>query len=63
MKQGVDESYAPGVRLDEWEDDGSEAFDQLFKRLQENGLARVGSTSLDFCWVSLQYNDVKPYKA
>lgn len=36
MKQGVDESYAPGVRLDEWEDDGSEAFDELFKQLQEN---------------------------
>ncbi len=36
MKQGVDESYAPGVRLDEWEDDGSEAFDTLFKQLQEN---------------------------
>ena len=35
MKQGVDESYAPGVRLDEWEDDGSEAFDRLFQRLQE----------------------------
>ena len=31
MKQGVDESYAPGVRLDEWEDDGSEAFDQLIQ--------------------------------
>ena len=36
MKQGVDESYAPGVRLDEWEDDGSEAFDKLFKQLQES---------------------------
>ena len=36
MKQGVDESYAPGVRLDEWEDDGSKAFDELFKRLQES---------------------------
>ena len=35
MKQGVDESYAPGVRLDEWEDDGSDAFDGLFKQLQE----------------------------
>ena len=36
MKQGVDESYAPGVRLDEWEDDDSEAFDRLFKQLQEH---------------------------
>ena len=35
MKQGVDESYAPGVRLDEWEDDGSEEFDRLWKRLRE----------------------------
>ena len=35
MKQGVDESYAPGVRLEEWEDDGSEDFDELFKQLQE----------------------------
>ncbi len=34
MKQGVDESFAPGVRLDEWEDDGSEQFDGLWKRLQ-----------------------------
>jgi len=38
MKQGVDESYAPGVRLDEWEDDGSEAFDELFKQLHERDL-------------------------
>ena len=36
MKQGVDESYVPGVRLDEWEDEGSEGFDQLFKQLQES---------------------------
>ena len=35
MKQGVDESFAPGVRLDEWEDDGSERFDNLWHRLQE----------------------------
>ena len=34
MKQGVDESFAPGVRLDEWEDDGSRRFDGLWKRLQ-----------------------------
>ena len=34
MKQGVDESFAPGVRLDEWEDDGSEAFDRLWTQLQ-----------------------------
>ena len=36
MKQGVDESYAPGVRLDEWEDDGSDEFDRLWKHLQES---------------------------
>ena len=36
MKQGVDESYASGIRLDEWEDDGSSEFDQLWKQLQEN---------------------------
>lgn len=34
MKQGVDESFAPGVRLDEWEDDGSEEFDRLWNQLQ-----------------------------
>ena len=36
MKQGVDESFAPGVRLDEWEEDGSEDFEQMWKRLQES---------------------------
>ena len=36
MKEGVDESFAPGVRLDEWEDDGTGDFDQLWKRLQES---------------------------
>jgi len=36
MKQGVDESFVPGVRLEEWEDDGSEEFDRLWKRLQES---------------------------
>ena len=35
MKQGVDESFAPGVRLNEWEDDGSPEFDNLWNRLQE----------------------------
>ncbi len=35
MKQGVDESFAPGVRLDEREDDGSEEFDRIWNRLQE----------------------------
>ena len=35
MKQGVDESFAPGVRLDEWEDDGSERFDRLWNQLRE----------------------------
>ena len=34
MKTGVDESFAPGVRLDEWEDDGSEKFDRLWTQLQ-----------------------------
>jgi len=34
MKQGVDESYAPGIRLHEWEDDGSDEFDRLWQRLQ-----------------------------
>ena len=34
MKQGVDESFAPGVRLDEWEDDASEKFDRIWKQLQ-----------------------------
>ncbi len=34
MKTGVDESFAPGVRLDEWEDDGSEEFDRLWTQLQ-----------------------------
>jgi hypothetical protein len=36
MKQGVDESYANGIRLDEWEDDGSSEFDQLWMQLQES---------------------------
>jgi len=36
MKQGVDESFAPGVRLDEWEDDGSSEFDELWRRLNES---------------------------
>jgi L-alanine-DL-glutamate epimerase-like enolase superfamily enzyme len=36
MKQGVDESFAPGVRLDEWEDDGSEGFQQMWQRLHES---------------------------
>jgi len=35
MKLGVDESSAPGVRLGEWEDDGSTRFDSLWRRLQE----------------------------
>ena len=34
MKLGVDEAHAPGVRLDEWEDDGSRDFDRLWSRLQ-----------------------------
>ena len=34
MKLGVDEAFAPGVRLDEWEDDGSAGFDRLWQRLQ-----------------------------
>jgi L-alanine-DL-glutamate epimerase-like enolase superfamily enzyme len=35
MKEGVDESFASGVRLHEWEDDGSEEFDRIWKRLQQ----------------------------
>ena len=35
MKLGVDESFAPGVRLLEREDDGSEDFDRIWKELQE----------------------------
>ena len=34
MKQGVDDAFAPGIRLDEWEDDGSEHFERLWRRLQ-----------------------------
>jgi L-alanine-DL-glutamate epimerase-like enolase superfamily enzyme len=34
MKQGVDEAFAPGVRLAEREDDGSEAFDRIWNKLQ-----------------------------
>jgi len=36
MKEGVDESFAVGVRLDEREDDGSEEFDHIWKKLQEH---------------------------
>ena len=36
MKQGVDEAFAPGIRLDEWEDDGSNEFDRLANQLKEN---------------------------
>ncbi len=35
MKQGVDDAFAPGIRLEEREDDGSETFDRIWKRLQE----------------------------
>ncbi|HJP29650.1 MAG TPA: mandelate racemase/muconate lactonizing enzyme family protein [Candidatus Latescibacteria bacterium] len=35
MKLGVDEAFAPGVRLDEWEDDGSDEFERLWQRLQQ----------------------------
>ena len=35
MKQGVDEPFAPGVSLEEREDDSSEEFDRIWKRLQE----------------------------
>ena len=35
MKLGVDEAFAPGVRLDEREDDGSEEFERIWKQLQE----------------------------
>jgi L-alanine-DL-glutamate epimerase-like enolase superfamily enzyme len=36
MKQGVDESFVPGVRLDEWEDDGSPEFYRLWSQLRES---------------------------
>ena len=42
MKQGVDESFAPGVRLDEWEDDGSERFDSLWKRPSKRPIGPFG---------------------
>ena len=35
MKNGVDEAFAAGIRLDEWEDDDTDEFDRLWKRLQE----------------------------
>ena len=35
MKQGVDESFAPGVRLREWEDDGSKSFERIWTDLQK----------------------------
>ena len=34
MKQGVDEAYAPGIRLDEWEEDGTAEFDRRWTQLQ-----------------------------
>ena len=36
MKLGVDESFVPGVRFEEREDDGTEEFDRIWKQLQEN---------------------------
>jgi L-alanine-DL-glutamate epimerase-like enolase superfamily enzyme len=36
MKQGVDEAFAPGIRLDEWEDDGSDEFNRLWNQLKED---------------------------
>jgi L-alanine-DL-glutamate epimerase-like enolase superfamily enzyme len=35
MKLGVDEPFVPGVCLAEWEDDGSDRFDDLYKQLRE----------------------------
>ncbi len=35
MKQGVDEAFAPGIRLREREDDGSAEFDRIWKKLQQ----------------------------
>lgn len=35
MKQGVDEAFAAGIRLEEYEDDGSVEFDQRWKKLQQ----------------------------
>ena len=58
MKQGVDESYAPGVRLDEWEDDGSESFDKLFKQLQEQDFL-CGKHQFRFVLVSLDFKPVE----
>ena len=34
MKLGVDEPFAPGIRLTEREDDGSASFDHIWQRLQ-----------------------------
>lgn len=34
MKQGVDDAFAPGITLHEWEDDGTDRFDKLWQRLQ-----------------------------
>ena len=34
MKFGVDEAFAPGIRLDEREDDGSAEFDRIYDQLQ-----------------------------
>ena len=35
MKLGVDESFAPGVRLEERDDDGGKSFYRIWKELQE----------------------------
>ena len=40
MKLGVNEA-CPGVRLDEWEDDGSDTFDRLWQA-SATGLAHLG---------------------
>ena len=36
MKQGVDDAFAPGITLHEWEDDGTDRFDKLWQRLQRD---------------------------
>lgn len=35
MKQGVDDAFVPGIRLEEREDDGSDEFNRIWNRLQE----------------------------
>ena len=34
LKLGVDDAFSPGIRIDEWKDDGSEDFNKYWKPLQ-----------------------------